>query len=98
MSDFKNSLPSGEEQLGAEIVFKSLSVSNCSMTVSFHSCQNSTCVVLSTGGRGGEVTATRLKEYSRVTSYLYQPSGLAANQGSDAFLSLLEPQLAVSLE
>ena len=39
VSDFKNSLPSGEEQLGAEIVFKSLSVSSCSVTVSLHCCQ-----------------------------------------------------------
>lgn len=41
VSDFKNTLPSGEEQLGAEIVFKSLSVSHCSLSMLFCSCQSS---------------------------------------------------------
>ena len=36
VSDFKNTLPSGEEQLGAEIVYKSLSVSQRSITMPFH--------------------------------------------------------------
>ena len=46
VSDFKNTLPSGEEQLGAEIVFKSLSVSRCSLSLPFCSCQRSASQVL----------------------------------------------------
>ena len=39
VSDFKSSLPSGEEQLGAEIVFKSLSVSHSGLSMLLCSCQ-----------------------------------------------------------